>query len=164
MASLRLIGLCLAGAGLLGVACSGKAVVDEPSDGGSSSSSSSSSTSSSGSTGSTTGSTTGTSSPDCAALTQELQQLTALATACDSCVDEPECAYLSGQQLTDGCGCPIPVNQDNSSAVQAAVAAYSAWTAAGCGPSPCGPPCAVSNNPSCNGGPDPSCNGVCSAF
>lgn len=169
MTSLRVIGLCLgawclACVALLGPACSGKAVVDEPDGGSSSSSSSSSGSSSSASSSGSSSSTTETptyTTTDCDTLSQELAEWTALATACDSCVDEPQCGYLSGQELTDVCGCPLPVSPYNMGAVQGAVAAYSAWKMAGCGPKACGQPCAISNNPGCAGGPDPSCDGIC---
>jgi hypothetical protein len=103
----------------------------------------------------------GASAGSCDELFQLYELALAEATRCaESCAELPApCAYLSGVQLTDECGCPIPV-VSGSEAVAKAVEAYNAWTVAGCGPYPCGPPCAVSESPACLQN-DSDCVGIC---
>jgi hypothetical protein len=153
------------------VACSGEAVVDDGGGGSGGTTPTTTSTSSgttsttSGTTSSTTSGTTSTStssgSGGCGPLTAEYEETLAVARACNACSDGPDpCEYLSGPQLTDPCGCPVSVNATDPDAVQAALTAYQQWVDAGCGPYPCGQPCAISNDPTCQstGG---SCDGQC---
>jgi len=152
------------GAGIVVVACSGTAVVDGGSGGGTTSNGNNTSgnTTSGNTTSGTTSGTTSTGPADCTALTMALTDALSEAMRCDSCSDGPDpCEYLSGQQLTDACGCPVPVNSTSPDAVSKAVSIYQDWLNAMCGPLECGQPCGISNDPRCTGGSG-TCEGVCS--
>ena len=145
------------------LACSGEAVIDEGGGGGSGGSTTTTATSTS--SGTTTTTTTATSSSSsgggCDALTVAYEDALMAARACNACIDGPDpCQYLSGPPLADPCGCPVSVNSFNPDLVQTALATYNQWVDAGCGPYPCGQPCAISSNPTCEsmGG---SCDGQC---
>ena len=150
-------------------ACGGKAIVDPPlgSGGAGSSTNNTVGTSSSANQTSATSAvnttiSVGTSSSGggCNQLEQELRQALADATSCDACDPGPNpCGYLSGVQLTDPCGCPVPVNGGDSDAVQNAVAVYNDFVAGGC-LLDCGAPCAVSSNPTCQVTGN-ACGGTC---
>jgi hypothetical protein len=151
---------------MLAAACGGTTIIDAGSGGagggststGASGTTSTTSTTSSGTT-STNSTTTG--PGDCGTLGAAMLDALDGAMRCDSCSDGPDpCDYLSGQQLTDQCGCPMPVNLNSPDAVKAALDAYQAWTGAGCGPLDCGQPCAVSSDPTCQQA-GPGCTGSC---
>jgi hypothetical protein len=141
--------------------CGGKAVIDggQGGDGGSG-------TTTTGASMTSTTSTTGVGpgggvEPGCEQLTADLIEALNQVAACDSCSDGPDpCEYLSGLELTDTCGCPVPVNASPASPLSAALSAYQAWKAAGCGPFDCGQPCAVSDDPTCQAN-GPGCAGIC---
>lgn len=98
--------------------------------------------------------------PTCDVLTQNLATLLADLAKCDACDDGPNpCAYTSGIQLTDVCGCPVAVNITNSDLVQETRALYQEWLDAGCGPLDCDTPCAVSSDPQCYS--VGNCSGTC---
>jgi hypothetical protein len=146
-------------------ACGGKAVLDHGSGGHSAASTdtsdaSSSTTSATGTTGPGPNGATTTGS-DCGSLETVLIEALDEAMSCNSCIDGPDpCSYLSGQQLTDLCGCPVAVDATDPDATAAALDAYQAWTSAGCGPLDCDQPCAVSNDPRCT--PlGAGCGGLC---
>jgi hypothetical protein len=102
--------------------------------------------------------------PTCDSLSATLVGALDDATSCNACDDGPNpCAYLSGPQLTDVCGCPVAVNGQSAEAVGAALDAWNAWRDAGCGPLDCGTPCAISNMPFCSA-PSGSCAGHCGPF
>lgn len=98
--------------------------------------------------------------PTCDDLTQTLTSLLADLAKCDACDDGPNpCAYTSGVQLTDVCGCPVAINVTNSDLVQEALARYEEWRDTGCGPLDCDTPCAVSSDPQCYS--VGNCSGTC---
>lgn len=98
--------------------------------------------------------------PSCAELGEELRAAIVEAQACDTCDDGPDpCNYFSGIELTDDCGCPAPLNFNNEPAVEAAVDAFNTWDAQ-CEVLPCGEPCGVASDPTCNAN-GPGCSGTC---
>lgn len=98
--------------------------------------------------------------PSCSTLTQSYQQALQDATWCSACVAGVDpCDYT--ESLADPCGCPVPVNLANPTAVAAATAAFQQWVSAGCGPYACGQDCIVSYNPHCAPSDDGECNSIC---
>ena len=144
---------------LLGVGCGGTAVIDGAGGG---ATTSPTSTSSATVTSSTTSSTTVTSTGPltCDELFADYSATLERATYCDTCDDGPDPCGHTAQYVADSCGCPVAVNVQAPQALADAVAAYLAWTDAGCGPYDCGTPCVISSEPSCA----PSgtgCDGMC---
>ncbi len=121
------------------VACSGKAVVDEPrssssgTGGSTSTSSGTTSTTSSGTTTTTSG--TGGSEVTCDSLEAQLEQAWLAALVCDPTIYLEQC---TGELIIyDQCGCEWAANVQHPELAAEAMAAYDAWVDYGCGPWDC---------------------------
>ncbi|MCC6525950.1 MAG: hypothetical protein IT373_25110 [Polyangiaceae bacterium] len=112
----------------LGSACGGKAVLDSGAGGGGGSATTSSTTSN------TTSPTTTT--VDCDSLKQALDDAVAAAVACWPSDPQPQCTGTA--YVYDTCQCQILANETNPQAIAAALEAFDAWVAPGCGPWDCG--------------------------
>ncbi|MBI4952651.1 MAG: hypothetical protein HY908_11505 [Myxococcales bacterium] len=110
-------------------ACGGKAVIDSSAGGGGGSATTSTST-----TNSTTSPTTTT--VDCDTLKQALDDAVAAAVACYPSDPQPQCNGTA--YVYDTCQCQILANETNPQAIAAALEAFDAWVAPGCGPWDCG--------------------------
>jgi len=126
---------------VVALACGGEAVIDQGAGG-------AATTSSSG-------------SGACDALALALEDALTAARSCDSCSAGPDpCATFSGLPVSDACGCPVSLNFEDASALEAVVDAYYSWADAPCAPRDCDVPCAISNHPTCvpaGGGCDGEC-------
>jgi hypothetical protein len=94
----------------------------------------------------------------CDDLTKELEFWIGEATRCDACDDGPDPCEYGEDEVTDVCGCPVPLNATINAASEA-ITAHRNWLEAGCGPFDCQIPCGVSLDPIClsNG----NCQGTC---
>jgi len=148
---------------VLAAACSGTAVVDQVAGVGGASGSGSNGNGTgpngNGPNGNAVNVTVGSSGgPDCEALNDKFAEALADAMACNSCTNElGPCSYEDDLELTDLCGCLVPVHREND--LDEAVALYKEWLEAGCGPIPCNTPCAISSEPACSS--VSGCDGVC---
>jgi len=84
---------------------------------------------------------------DCAGLYATFDMVFQQAVACNACMGNDSC--LLGPKIHDACGCEVGASANQAQAAADSEQAYGAWTAAGCGPQPCGKRCPTGATWSC---------------